>query len=67
MFSIYGAQLHENEKSDCWMYIWIVPDLASNYRYKKQFVLPGAIIPGPKKSKFIESFLYPGFHHLSAL
>lgn len=26
-----------------------------------------AIIPGPNKHKFIESFLYPGFHHLSTI
>ena len=67
MFSIDGAQLFENKKSDCWIYIWIILHLAPNYQYKKKFVLPGTIIPGLKKPKFIESFLYPGFHHLSAI
>ena len=67
MLSIDGVQLFESKESDCWIYIWIILDLAPDYRYKKQFVLPSAIIPGPKKPKFIESFLYPGLYHLSAL
>ena len=36
-------------------------------RYQKRYVLPGAIIPGPNKPKNIDSFLFPGLHHLSAL
>ena len=27
MFSIDGAQLFRNKKSDCWIYIWIIPNL----------------------------------------
>ena len=67
MISIDGAQLFESKESDCWIYIWIIFELSPDHRYKKKHVLPGAIIPGPKKPKFIESFLFPGFHHLSTL
>jgi hypothetical protein len=28
MLSIDGAQMFRNKKSDCWMYIWIILDLA---------------------------------------
>lgn len=67
IISIDGAQLYESKSSDCWIYIWIVIEHSPDQRYKKKNVLPGAIIPGPNKLKFIESFLFPGFHHLSAL
>jgi hypothetical protein len=66
-FSIDGAQLYESKQSDCWIYIWIILDHRPDQRYKKKYVLPGAIIPGPNKLKFIQSFLHPGFHHLSVL
>ena len=36
-------------------------------RYIKKHILYGAIIPGPNKPKIIESFLFPGLHHLSAI
>ncbi|KIK72792.1 hypothetical protein PAXRUDRAFT_21576, partial [Paxillus rubicundulus Ve08.2h10] len=67
IFSIDGAQLYKSKLSDCWIYIWIVLEHSPDERYKKKYVLPGAIIPGPNKPKFIESFLYPGFHHVSAV
>ena len=68
MFSIDGAQLYKNKASDCWIYIWVIfnHDPASG-RYVKKRILFGAIIPGPKKPKIIESFLFPGLHHLSAI
>ncbi|KIK25411.1 hypothetical protein PISMIDRAFT_9618 [Pisolithus microcarpus 441] len=67
MLSIDGAQLYESKESDCWIYIWIVLELSPDHRYKKKHVLPGAIIPGPRKPKIIDSFLFPGLHHLSAV
>ena len=45
----------------------LILELSPDHRYKKKHVLPSAIIPGPKKPKFIESFLSPDLHHLSAL
>jgi hypothetical protein len=65
MLSIDGAQLYEHKASDCWIYIWIVFDLAPDLRYKKRYVLPGGFIPG--KPKIMDSFLFPGLHHLAAL
>ncbi len=67
MLSMDGAQLYRNKQSDCWMYIWVILNLAPDLRYKVKYVLPGAFIPGPNKPKNIDSFLLPGISHLSAL
>lgn len=67
MFSIDGAQLYRNKKSDCWIYIWIILDLAPDQRYKIRNILPGGIIPGPNNPKHLDSFLFPGLAHISAL
>ena len=67
MISLDGAQLYESKESDCWIYIWVVMNLSSDKRYKKRYVLPGGFIPGPNKPKNVNSFLFPGFHHLAAL
>ena len=67
MFSIDGAQLYQSKASDCWIYIWVVMNHPPEVRYQKRYVLPGAIIPGPNKPKNIDSFFFPGLHHLSAL
>ena len=40
---------------------------ALDKHYKKCYVLPGGFIPGPNKPKNIDSFLFPGLHHLAAL
>jgi hypothetical protein len=65
IFSIDGAQLYRNKVSDCWMYIWIILDLAPDRRYKKRHVLPGGFIPG--KPKILDSYSFPGLHHVAAL
>ena len=67
MLSIDGAQLYESKTSDVWLYIWILLDLAPDKRYKIRNVLPGGVIPGPEKPGDIDSFLFPGLAHLSAL
>ncbi|CDO70170.1 hypothetical protein BN946_scf185009.g21 [Trametes cinnabarina] len=67
MFSVDGAQLYEHKASDCWIYIWIIFELGPDKRYKKRYVFPGAIIPGPRKPRNLESFLFPGLAHISAL
>ena len=67
MFSIDGAQLYASKQSDCWFYIWILLDLSPALRYKKRYVLPGAVIGGPNKPRNIDSFLFPGLYHLAAL
>ena len=35
--------------------------------YKKRFVIPGAIVPGPNKPGDIDSFLFPSLYHVAAL
>ena len=67
MLSMDGAQLLRNKKSDCWIYIWILLDLAPDERYKIHNIIPGGVIPGPGKPKDIDSFLFPGLEHVSAL
>lgn len=67
MLSIDGAQLYQHKRSDCWIYIWIILDLAPDERYKIRNILPGGVIPGPRPPGNIESFLFPGLAHLSAL
>ncbi|RDX40842.1 hypothetical protein OH76DRAFT_1459357 [Lentinus brumalis] len=67
MFSVDGAQLYESKASDCYIYIWVLFDMSPKLRYKKRYVLPGAIIPGPRKPQDLESFLLPGLMHISAL
>jgi len=67
ILSIDDAQLYESKSSDCWIYIWIILEFSPKERYKKKSVLSSTIIPRPNKLKFIESFLYPGFHHISTL
>ena len=67
MFSIDGAQLYRDKKSECWIYIWILLELAPDERYKIRNILPGGIIPGPKGPEHLDSFLFPGLAHLSAL
>lgn len=67
MFSMDGAQLYKGKKSDCWIYIWVILNLSPDKRYKKRYVIPGGFIPGPNAPKDVDSFVYPGLHHVSAL
>ncbi|PIL33236.1 hypothetical protein GSI_04686 [Ganoderma sinense ZZ0214-1] len=67
VFSMDDAQLYEHKASNVWIYIWILVDVSPGKRYKKKFILPGTIIPGPMKPKHADSFLFPGFHHVAAL
>lgn len=67
MLSTDGAQLHEHKESNCWIYIWILVDLAPDKRYKIRSILPGGVIPGPHSPKNLDSFLFPGLAHISAL
>ena len=67
ILSIDGAQLYAHKASDCWIYIWVIFNLAPDVRYKKKHVLPGCMIPGPNKIKNVDSFLFRGLYHLAAL
>ncbi|KIO01813.1 hypothetical protein M404DRAFT_28315 [Pisolithus tinctorius Marx 270] len=67
MILLDSTQLYESKESDCWIYIWIVMNHAPDKRYKKHYILLGGFIPGPNKPKNINSFLFPGLHHLATL
>ncbi|GBE82064.1 hypothetical protein SCP_0404420 [Sparassis crispa] len=67
IFSMDGAQLYEHKASNCWIYIWILVDVSPDKHYKKKYIMPGAIVPGPNKPKNSDSLLFPGLHHVTAL
>jgi hypothetical protein len=67
MLSIDGAQLYAHKASDCWIYVWVIMELSPDERYTKWQVHPGGFIPGPNKPKNVDSFLFPGLHHVCAL
>ena len=66
-FSIDGAQLRADRPSEAWFFIWVIHNLPPNMRYKKAFVIPGAIVPGPSKPWDIDSFMFPSLYHIAAL
>ena len=66
-FSIDGAKLYRNKDSDCWIYIWLIENLSPDKRFKKRFIIPGAVIPGPNHPINLDSFIWRGLHHVSAL
>ncbi|THU78202.1 hypothetical protein K435DRAFT_888835 [Dendrothele bispora CBS 962.96] len=67
MLSVDGAQLYRNKASDCWIYIWVVLDHDPSVRYKVRHVLLGGFIPGPNKPKNLDSFMFTGLYHVSAV
>jgi hypothetical protein len=67
MLSLDGAQLFMSKQSDCWVCIWVVFDHPPGVRYKKPFVLPAFVIPGPSPPRIMDSFLYRSLQHLTAL
>lgn len=66
-FSIDGAQLRRDKPSEAWVFIWVIHNLPPEMRYKKAFVIPGAIVPGPNKPGDLDSFLFPSLYHVAAL
>ncbi|KAF7371937.1 hypothetical protein MVEN_00051600 [Mycena venus] len=65
--SIDGAQLYRNKQSDCWISIYIIGEMSPLGRFKIGAIFPDSFIPGPKKPKHLDSFKFPGVHHLAAL
>ena len=67
MVSLDAAELYRDKESSCWVAIWVLLDLSPDLRYKKKYVLPAFLVPGPNKPDNMESFLLPSFRHVSAL
>jgi len=65
--SFDGAQLYRDKQSDCWIYVFIIHNLAPQFRYTKGLVIPGGFVGGPNKLKHTDSFVYPGIYHIAAL
>ena len=66
-FSIDGVQLRRDQQSEAWVFIWVIHNLPPELCYKKAFVIPGAIVPGPNKPGDLDSFLFPSLYHVAAL
>ena len=57
-FSIDGAQLRPDRQSEAWVFIWVVHNLPPSMRYKKDFVIPGAIsVAGGSSRTFLHDEL----------
>ncbi|KAJ3924487.1 MAG: hypothetical protein NXY57DRAFT_325523, partial [Lentinula lateritia] len=67
MVSMDGAQLYRMKTSDSWLYIWILVGFSPDRRYKKKYIVPGGVIPGPNAPKITQSFLFPGLAHVAAV
>ncbi|KIK74597.1 hypothetical protein PAXRUDRAFT_118568, partial [Paxillus rubicundulus Ve08.2h10] len=67
MVFLDGVQLYRHKDLDCWMYVWIIINLAPDQHYKKIHICPGGFIPGPNKLKNLFLFLCIGMHHITAL
>ncbi|KAH8929623.1 hypothetical protein BT69DRAFT_1364290, partial [Atractiella rhizophila] len=64
--SLDGAQVFNNKKpSDAIFVIMIDYNLPPEIRYKQQYVIPIAIIPGPNKPWDQNSFLHPIFQRVT--
>ena len=66
-FSINSAQLCADRPSEAWFFIWVIHNLLLIMRYKKTFVILGAIIPGPSKPWDIDYFMFPLLYRIAAL
>jgi hypothetical protein len=69
-FSIDGeqvAQLRADGPSEAWFFVWVFHNLPPNMRYRKAFVIPGAIVLGSNKPRDIDSFMFPSLYHIAAL
>jgi hypothetical protein len=66
-FSINGTQLWPDQPSKAWVFIWVVHNLPPSMQYQKDFVIPGATVPGPNKPGDLESFLFPSLYHIAVL
>jgi hypothetical protein len=67
MLSIDGCQLYRYKASDCWIWIWIILDIAPESRYKKKYVLIGGAAPGPNKIGNADTFLFRSLYHVCAI
>ena len=67
MFLIDSTQLDAMKVSVCWIYIWVMLNLAPKMHYKKKHILISGFISGPNNLRNIDSFLLSGLQHLVAL
>jgi hypothetical protein len=67
MLSVDSAQLYAKKASACWIYIWVLFNLAPNRQYKKKHIFIGGFIPRPNNPKNLNLFLFPSLAYLSAI
>jgi hypothetical protein len=66
-FSMDGAQLYRNKKSDVLIANWVLLNLDPKSRYKKTEAMPAFVVPGPEKVKHPDSFMYPSWREVRIL
>ena len=57
----------QDKASDCFFAVWVILDHIPELWYKKKYILPALIIPGPKAFKNTELFLLLSFQRISVL
>jgi hypothetical protein len=65
--SVDGFQLFRQKRDDCWIVLFINVNLPPEQRVKKENLLIGSIIPGPKAPKDFNSFMKPIIDELCLL
>lgn len=65
--SLDGYQIFRQKRDDCWVIMFINCNLPPHLRVKKQNLLVGAIIPGPKAPNNMNSFFVPIVNELKKL
>jgi hypothetical protein len=67
MWSGDSCQLLKLKQSDCFIYIWVLMDISTDFRFKKRYILPGGFVPGPEHIGNHASFLCPGLQCANAV
>jgi hypothetical protein len=67
MWSGDSCQLLKLKQSDCFIYIWVLMDISTDFCFKKRYILPGGFIPGPEHIRNTASFLCPGLQCANAI
>ena len=63
----WERNIHPDQPSEAWVFIWIIHNLPPDMCYTKAFVIPGAIVPGLNKPGDLDSFLFPSLYHIATL
>jgi hypothetical protein len=66
-FSMDGAQLYHNKKTNVLIANWVLLNLDLKSCYKKTEAMPAFVVPGPEKVKRPDLFMYPSWREVCIL